>query len=125
MEETIPTPPAPAAPTPPTPPVPPAPAAPAPAAPAQPAFTPPASSGGGDNIIDSLKSLNWLEIGFGVLGAAALYFTIYYYRYNMIATKSSLDGMQNKVDDLTMKVSDLGSELAASKSSSPSQQLFT
>jgi hypothetical protein len=89
----------------------PAAAAPAPApAPAAPASAP-ASSGGGsmDSIKDAFQSLNWNEVIFGVLGTAALYYTIYYYRYNITTGKALNTEIQNKIDDLSIKVADLQS----------------
>jgi len=88
----------------------PAPAAAAPAPAPAPASAP-ASSGGGsmDSIKDAFQSLNWNEVIFGVLGTAALYYTIYYYRYNITTGKALNTEIQNKIDDLSIKVADLQS----------------
>jgi hypothetical protein len=91
-----------------------APAAPA-AAPAAPpiAAAPPAapskSSGGMDSIKEVLNNMNWTEVLFGVLGTAALFYTIYYYRYNLTMNKSFKTEIQNKIDDLTIKIADIQS----------------
>jgi len=102
----------------PTPPVPAPAPAPAPAAPAAPApMSMPMSmpTGGGGKITDVLKRLNPLEIGFGILGAAALYYTIYYFKYNMTMSKTFRTDIENKVDELTMKVSDVQSAVERDK----------
>lgn len=90
--------------------------APAPAAPAAPAAAPVTapeskSSGGGgmDSIKDVLNNMNWTEVLFGVLGSAALFYTIYYYRYNLTMNKSFKSEIQNKIDDLTIKIADIQS----------------
>jgi hypothetical protein len=90
-------------------PAPPAPApAPAVAAPAAPESK---SSGGGgmDSVKDVLNNMNWTEVLFGVLGSAALFYTIYYYRYNLTMNKSFKSEIQNKIDDLTIKIADIQS----------------
>lgn len=99
--------PAPAAATPPA-------AAPAPAvtpsAPA-PAPAPAESKGGGmgSSIKEAISTMNWTEVVFGVLGSAALFYTIYYYKYNLTMNKSFKAEMQNKIDDLTIKLADMQS----------------
>ena len=75
------------------------------------------------SIMGILKNLNWLEITFGVLGTAALYYTIYYYRYNLInGDKAKLD-MQNKIDSLEIKLSDVEKQLTEANTTS-SQPIF-
>ena len=94
----------------------PAPAAtPAPAAePAQAAPAPmPTSSSSSESVPDILKSLNWTEVLFGVLGSAALFYTIYYFRYNMNAGQAFQNQIQNKIDDLNIKIADVNSVLAS------------
>lgn len=84
-----------------------APAAPVTATPA-PIYTAPTSSdgGGGESITDILKGLNWVEIGISLLGVTALVYTISYFRYNFKIVKPEIANMQNKIDDLTIKLSD-------------------
>jgi hypothetical protein len=96
----------------------PAPAAPA-AAPMQPMMQQPTS---GSKIGDIFKRMNMVEIGFGILGATALYFTIYYYRYHMTMSKSLAVDLQNKVDDLEIKVSDMQSAMDRDLSKGQQQQ---
>ena len=88
----------------------PAAAAPAPAAapPAAPAAAP-QSSGMGSSIKEAISTMNWTEVIFGVLGSAALFYTIYYYKYNLTMNKTFKAEMQNKIDDLTIKLSDMQS----------------
>lgn len=95
----------------------PAPPAPTPAAPAPAAAPAPMSmpSSGGGKLTDMVKRLNPLEIGFGILGAAALYYTIYYFKYNMTMSKGFRTEIENKVDELTMKVSDVQSAVERDK----------
>jgi hypothetical protein len=77
---------------------------------------------GDKSIMGILKNLNWLEITFGVLGAAALYYTIYYYRYNLVnGDKAKLD-MQNKIDALEIKLSDV--EKTLTETNTTAQPLF-
>lgn len=87
--------------------------APAPAATPAPMATP---STGGGKLADIFKRGNMIELGFGILGAAALYFTIYYYRYSMTVSKGISADLQNKLDDLEIKVGDLQSALDRGKS---------
>jgi hypothetical protein len=95
-------------------------AAPTPAAAPAPASTPapasatapaPESSGGGfaSSIKEAVSTMNWTEVVFGILGSAALFYTIYYYKYNLTMNKTFKAEMQNKIDDLTIKLSDLQS----------------
>jgi len=86
----------------------PAAAAPITATPA-PTYTAPTTSdgGGGDSFTDILKGLNWVEIGISLLGVTALVYTISYFRYNFKIVKPEMANMQNQIDDLTIKVSQL------------------
>ena len=81
--------------------VPAAPAAPPPAVPAAPAAAPAPipemSSSSSSSISAALKNMNWVEVGFGVLGTAALFYTIYYYRY------STWKGKTIHLEDLVIK----------------------
>jgi hypothetical protein len=79
------------------------------------------NTSGDASLKDILKSLNWVEVGFGVLGSAALYYMIYYYKYNINTNKIVVSEMQNKIDELTIKVSDISSVLNE-KESSPTDE---
>ena len=60
--------------------------------------------------------MNWVEVGFGVLGAAVLYYMIYYYRNNAVSGKAFQIDMQNKIDELNIKLADVSSTLNSEKS---------
>lgn len=74
-----------------------------------PATPPAASSSSSFNVKEMFAGLNWTEIAFGVLGTAALYYTIYYYKFQISNVKSMNNEVQNKLDDLSIKVLDLQS----------------
>jgi len=85
--------------------------APAPAPVSTPAVSTEPSFDSSDNsLMGTLKSLNWLEITFGIAGAIALYYTIYYYRYNMINGDKARTEMQNRIDALEIKLAELEEE---------------
>lgn len=83
--------------------------APAPAVPESAAPAPQSSGGMGSSIKEAISTMNWTEVIFGVLGSAALFYTIYYYKYNLTMNKTFKAEMQNKIDDLTIKLSDMQS----------------
>jgi hypothetical protein len=90
----------------------PAPAA-APAPSAAPAASPEPSfnqSSSDNSLMGAIKSLNIIEVTFGILGAAALYYTIYYYRYNMTNGDKTRNEMQNRIDALEIKLAELKEE---------------
>ena len=70
---------------------------------------PSTGTGSGQGFKDMMKSFNWIEIGFGILGTAVLYYTIFYYKHNINISQNFKVDLENKIDDLTMKVSDLSS----------------
>jgi len=74
-------------------------------------------AGGGDseNFVDILKSFNWIEIGFGILGVTALLYTIHYYKSNIELAKTKRSESQNQIDELTMKIADIQSVLESKK----------
>jgi hypothetical protein len=63
-----------------------------------------------NSLMGIIKSLNWIEITFGVLGAAALYYTIYYYKYNLTNGDKARNEMQNRIDALEIKLAELKEE---------------
>jgi hypothetical protein len=97
------------------PPIAPAPA-PAPTPAPAPAPAPMNMGGGSSKVTDIVKKLNPVEVLFGVLGAAALYYTIYYFKYNLAMNKGFKNEIENKVDELSMKVADVQSALERDKS---------
>lgn len=62
------------------------------------------------SLMGIIKSLNWLEITFGIIGATALYYTIYYYRYNMTVGDKTKTEMQNRIDALEIKLAEIQEE---------------
>lgn len=63
----------------------------------------------GGSITETFKNLNYIQIGFGILGAAALYYAIYYFRYNIQMNKTFVKNVENSIDDLTIKIADVSS----------------
>lgn len=96
--------------------------APAPAAAAPMPAAAPAPRGGMDSVKDAMRTMNWTEVIFGILGSAALFYTIYYYKYNLTMNKTFKNEMQNKIDDLTIKIADIQS--ASSRDVVETQQSF-
>ena len=72
----------------------------------------PQTMGGGSSVLQTMKNLNWVEIGFGVLGAAALYYAIYYYKYSIKTSKAFQSEFQNKIDDINIKIADVSSTIS-------------
>jgi hypothetical protein len=73
--------------------------APAPYVPAEPAQS-------GTSLSSFFNSLNWVEVGFGMVGAAALFYTIYYYRYKLQIDKLMSNNMQKQIDDMRITLQD-------------------
>jgi hypothetical protein len=61
------------------------------------------------SIKDAFASLNWIEVGMGALGVAALFSLINYYRWQKATGQALITETQNKLDDLSIKVADLQS----------------
>ena len=72
--------------------------------------TPPESSG---NFKDSFKKAlsNPVQIGFGMLGTALLFYCIYYLQWDLKFRKNFVKTVENKIDDLDMKYADILSKL--------------
>jgi len=86
----------------------------------------PATSGSG-SFKDAWNKVisNPAPLIFGVLGSAALYYAIYYFRYNNQMNKVFVKTVENKIDDLDMKYSDLVSKVNQLEASQNSDlQLF-
>jgi hypothetical protein len=95
-------------------------AAPAPVATPAAAPAPSFNESPSDNSLMSIiKSLNWIEVTFGILGAAALYYTIYYYKYNMTNGDKTRNEMQNRIDALEIKLAELKEEEESKNSAEP------
>jgi hypothetical protein len=69
------------------------------------------SSGSGGTITQTFKNLDWVQVGFGVLGSAALFYAIYYFRYNIQMNKTFVKSVEARMDELTIKVADVSSVL--------------
>ncbi len=50
------------------------------------------------------KSLNWVEVGFSILGVAALTYVIHYYRYKLVQDKMINNELQRQIDEVKMNV---------------------
>ena len=87
------------------------------AAPAAPAYTvtpssaASESSSGGGSLLDTLKNLNWIEIGVGILGVWGLAAFIGHYTVNKKILQPSITEMQNKIDKITIELSDVKTAL--------------
>jgi hypothetical protein len=68
------------------------------------------SSGGGTSLTGMLKELNWVEVGFGILGSAALYYSIYYFKYKFNYEKNLKAQLETEIDDLHDRVDQLENE---------------
>ncbi len=53
---------------------------------------------------DFIKSINWLEAGFAILGTIGLYYTIYYYRYKLKEDRVANSDTQRQIDEIKMNV---------------------
>jgi len=51
-----------------------------------------------------IKSVNWIEIGFMVLGALGIIYTINYYRYKQKESDVANKDMQRQLDEVKMNV---------------------
>jgi len=79
---------------------------PAPAPAAAPTSSPSSESSG--SFIDVFKK-DAVFITFGILGATALFYLIYYYKYNTQTAKGFQTSFQNQLDELKIEISDLKS----------------
>ena len=53
------------------------------------------------------KSLNWLEVAFGILGVASLTYVIFYYRFKLKQDKLINNDLQRQIDEVKMNVQGL------------------
>ena len=83
--------------------------------------TVPAASG---SVQESLKKAvsNPLQLGFGIITTAALFYAIYYFQYNIRFSKTFVKTIENKIDDLDMKYADVVSKLT--KQDTPQQDIL-
>jgi hypothetical protein len=97
-----------------------APTQPAPMVPPQVVTTPPTQSApttgqssSSGSFQDTFKKAvsNPVQLGFGILVSAALFYTIYYFRYKVQFQKVFVANVENKIDELDMKYADVLSKL--------------
>lgn len=85
--------------------------APAPA-PAPVSTTPNVQMADGGNIVNETSSgvkgffndLNWMEVGFSILGVSALIYVIYYYRFKLQQDKLINNELQRQIDEIKMNL---------------------
>ncbi len=63
-------------------------------------------SGGGsiNNAGDFLKSINWFEVVFMTLGATAMYYTIYYYRFKLKEDRIAQYDSQRQINKISQRI---------------------
>lgn len=55
-------------------------------------------------VVGFFKSLNWVEVGFMILGSAALISTMYYYKVQLNRNKLINERLQKQIDEVKMNV---------------------
>ena len=50
------------------------------------------------------QSLNWVEVGFSILGVAALSYVIFYYRFKITQDKLINNELQRQIDEIKMNL---------------------
>lgn len=68
------------------------------------------TSGSDSSIMDTIKSFNPVEIFFGIIGTAALFYAIYYFK-NQKSNQLKIDAIQAKLDELVINQSDLSGKI--------------
>lgn len=66
----------------------------------------------GGNIVSETSSgvkgffndLNWMEVGFSILGVSALVYVIYYYRFKLQQDKLINNELQRQIDEIKMNL---------------------
>lgn len=58
----------------------------------------------GNTTMDFLKNINWLQVGFMILGSAALFQVINYYRIESQKNKLAEKRMSKQIDELKMNL---------------------
>lgn len=62
------------------------------------------TSSSGGSVKAFFQSLNWLEIGFSILGVATLSSVIYYYKYKLKQDKMINNELQRQIDEIKMSM---------------------
>ena len=81
-------------------------------APAPVVATPNVQMADGGNIVTETSSgvksffndLNWMEVGFSILGVSALVYVIYYYRFKLQQDKLINNELQRQIDEIKMNL---------------------
>jgi len=58
----------------------------------------------GGGVKGFFSSLNWMEVGFSILGVAALSYVIFYYRFKLKQDKMINNELQRQIDEVKMNV---------------------
>lgn len=58
----------------------------------------------GSSVSGYFNSLNWVEVGFGILGVAALSYLIFYYRYKLGEDKMINNELQRQIDEIKINL---------------------
>jgi len=69
--------------------------------------TPPIMENGGQTSSSDtsfFKNINWVEVGFMILGSAALLYTIFYYKVQMQKTQLENSRLSKQIDEVKMNV---------------------
>lgn len=53
-----------------------------------------------------VASMNWVEVAFGLVGATALFYTIYYYRNKLQIDKLMTNKLQKQIDEINITLQD-------------------
>ena len=67
------------------------------------------NSSGSGSLSSMFRNLDLIQVGFGVLASATLYYALYYYRYNVNQSKAFALNIQNRLDELDIKLADVNS----------------
>ncbi len=53
-----------------------------------------------------VASMNWVEVAFGLVGATALFYTIYYYKNKLQIDKLMTNKLQKQIDEINITLQD-------------------
>jgi len=62
------------------------------------------SGSSSSGIAGFFKELNWMEVGFSILGVSALAYVIYYYRFKLQQDKLINNELQRQIDEIKMNL---------------------
>lgn len=58
----------------------------------------------GGGVKSFFQNLNWMEVGFSILGVSALAYVIYYYRFKVQQDKLINNELQRQIDEIRMNM---------------------